>query len=225
MRNTTCIAAAVFTVMAGVATAVEKVTIDGTAMTLGYMNVFNLPSAGGAFQFGSSWGIGDLCAVYSGGGTTVTCSPNTIGDPASYWYIPSGGPGCTGNKIMEANLYAEQTNGLYAGVTVNFAGVVENFTLSNSHSLVAFIKDFAPDYSSFVEQSVGITATGSFSISLATINDSTRHVQWGLQMKGPDVWITDVAPFGSAVIKAVPEPATMMLAGMGVLALLAARRK
>ncbi len=223
MRITTCIAAAVFTVMAGVATAAVSVTIDGAAINLGYMNVFDLPSAGGAFLWGSSWGAADLCAVYSGGGTVVTFSPNTIGDPDPYWYTPSGQPGCTGNKIMEANLYAESATSLYTGVTVLFAGVVDSFTLSNSHALVAFVKDFAPDYSSFVEQSVSITATGNFSVSLATINDPTRHVQWGLQMKGADVWVTDVAPFGSAVIKAVPEPA--LLSGLGVLGLLAARRR
>ncbi|MCX7002642.1 MAG: PEP-CTERM sorting domain-containing protein [bacterium] len=221
MRITSLIAAAVLTVMAGVATAAVSFTIDGAAMWNGYMNVLDL---GGVFQWGSGWGVADLCAVYSDGGATVTCSPNNINDIAAYWYTIV--PGATnGNKIMEGNVYAEPATGLYNGATIVFAGSVTSFTLSNSHTLVAFIKDFAPDYSSFVDQSVAITSTGNFSINLATINDPTRHVQWGLQIKGVDVWITDAAPFGNAVIKAIPEPATMMLAGIGVIGMLAARRK
>jgi len=219
MRITTLIAAAVFTVMVGVASADVNVTIDGAAMWHGYMNVLDL---GGVFQWGSAWGVADLCAVYSDGGATVTCSPNNINDINAYWYTIV--PGATnGNKIMEGNVYAEPADGLYSGQTVTFAGSTTTHTLSNSHTLVAFIKDFAPDYSSFVEQSVGITATGNFSISLATINDPTRHIQWGLQIKGVDVWITDAAPFGNAVIKAIPEPA--LLSGLGLLGLLIARRR
>ena len=44
---------------------VNKVTVDSTKVTNGYMNVFNLPSAGGGYQFGSAWAIADLNAVFS----------------------------------------------------------------------------------------------------------------------------------------------------------------
>jgi len=45
-----------------------------------------------------------------------------------------------------------------------------------------------------------LSATGEFSISLDTINDAGRHVQWGFQMIGVNVWVTDVAPFGTMSI-------------------------
>ena len=28
----------------------------------------------------------------------------------------------------------------------------------------------------------------------------TRHVQWGFQVKGVNVWVTDLAPYGTAVV-------------------------
>ena len=55
------------------------------------MNVSDLPSDGGAYQFGSGWGVADLVTSWSG--STLTLAPNTIGDAAEYWYIGGGGPG------------------------------------------------------------------------------------------------------------------------------------
>lgn len=187
--------------------ATTNVTVDSSVMNLGYMNVFDLPAAGGVFRFGNGWGINDLNTSYSNGGATVTFTPNTIGDPNAYWYTPSGGPGAVGNKIMEANLYAEPAAGLYAGNTIVFSGNVSAHTLASGYVFKAFIKDFAPDYSSFVSQEVTLTATGTFTLSLATINDPARHIQWGLQMTGANVWTTDVAPLGGVTVTAA-APAT-----------------
>jgi hypothetical protein len=196
-------------------------TIDPSATWLGFMNVFNLPTAGGAYQFGSSWGLGDLSASFSG--TTLTLAPNTIGDPNAYWYTPSGGPGAAGNKIMDANFYQE-FSGPLAGQTVTFTGNVLANTLTPAHTSIAFIKDFAPDYSSSVTTTVALTP-GLFNISLAAINDPARHVQFGFETIGPDVWITDVGPFGSVQITAVPEPTSITLAGLAAAALLLHRRR
>lgn len=181
----------------GFAQAQTNVTMDAATINLGYMNVFNLPSDGGAFQFGSAWGIADLVADYAG--DVVTMSPNVIGDPDPYWYIGGGMPGAPGNKIMEANLYAE-SNGPLAGQTVTFTGEVLSTSLTGAHTIVAFVKDYAPDFSSFNVASVALTAAGPFSVSLATVNDPARHVQWGLQMTGVNVWFTDVAPYGNIVV-------------------------
>src|SRR5688572_2982602 len=87
------------------------VTVDPGATWLGFMNVFNTPQNGGAYQFGSGWGTADLVATFSG--PVLTLAPNTIGDPDPYWYTPSGGPGSTGNKIMDANMYIEPPAGTY----------------------------------------------------------------------------------------------------------------
>lgn len=176
------------------------VTVDPSTINLGFMNVYNLPApdGDGSFQFASPWGFGDLVASYSG--SVLTFSPNTIGDPDPYWYTPSGGPGSTGNKIMEANGYAEVIGGALSGTEVTFAFEVLSNTLTPAHTLRALIRDFAPDFSSVTETSVEITTPGSYQISLNTNPAPGRPVQYGFQMVGENVWVTDVAPFGSVVI-------------------------
>ena len=103
-------------------------------------------------MWGSSWGVDDLVSTISsttnGGASTFTLSPNTIDDPSDYWYIGGGAPGSPGNKTMDANLFYTYTDSPLSGQTVTFSGTVVANTLSNSHTAVAFIKDFAPDFSS-----------------------------------------------------------------------------
>jgi hypothetical protein len=179
---------------AGAARAVTFV--PDTGLNNGYMNVFDLSYN---YIFGSGWGTADLCANYGGGNWTL--SPNTIGDPNPFWYSPSGGPGSTGQKIMDANLYA-QFDGTYAGQSMTFSGNVVSNTLAASHFAFVFIRDFAPDFSSMVETKIPMPASGAFSITQAMINDPARHQQYGFQMVGPCVWYTDVAPYGNVVVGA-----------------------
>lgn len=194
---------------------------------LGYMNVFNLD---GGFVFGSPWGIPDLVANFDDGANTLTVSPNTIGDPNEFWYQDPtgsgnpnpGGPGAPGNKIMEANLY-QQVTGAFAGQTVTFSGTVLSNTFTDAHDVRVFIRDFAADFSSSVDVFAEIDAAGAFSISLATVNDASRNVQWGIQVRGVNVWVTDVAPFGNAVFATIPTPGALAVLGMG--GLIAGRRR
>jgi hypothetical protein len=195
-----------------------------TADWSGFMNVSNLPSAGGAYQFGSPWGRADLTANLSG--ANLVLGPNTIGDPDPYWYTPSGGPGAAGNKIMEANCYFEYPAGALANESITFNGTVISNTLTSAHQAYVFIKDFAPDFSSVNATQVPITSAGPFSISLNTLPGTGRHVQYGFQMVGKNVWATDVAPFGTVVIGPVPEPATLgSLAAAGAAVLVRRRRR
>jgi len=198
LRGIALVVLAALTLGATAAFADVNVTVSSADPYLGYMNVFELPSNGGGFLWGSGWGTADLCAVFFPG-DQLKLSPNCIGDPNSYWYTPSGQPGCTGNKVMEANMYVEQT-GPWAGQTINFTGSVLSNTLTSAHVAKIFIRDFAPDFSSVVEQSIPVPTSGDFSLSLATINDPARHVQYGYQMKGPDVWVTDLDPFGYVLL-------------------------
>jgi len=145
------------------------------------MNVFELPSHGGGYVFGSSWGTADLAATFSG--PTLTLAPNSVNDTSSFWYSPSGGPGSTGNKTMDANMYVEDSATL-PGQTVTFTGQVLANTFVSPFTSVAFIKDFAPDYSSSTSITVPLTP-GIFSISLATTPGT--HVQYGFETIGPDV--------------------------------------
>jgi hypothetical protein len=219
--------ATIIALSASVASA-ANVTVDPAAPWVGFMNVSNLPQQGGAYQFGSGWGTADLVATFSG--STLTLAPNSINDPNSYWYTPAGGPGSVGNKIMDANMYVEPAGSL-PGQAVTFSGKVLSNSLfghtdanGNGWTSVAFIKDFAPDYSSSVSTTVSLTP-GNFSISLNTINDPARHVQYGFETIGPDVWITDVGPYGNIQLTAsVPEPMSLGMLGVGAVLVMRRRR-
>ncbi len=197
--------------------------VDSSKAWTGFMNVFNLPASGtfpasapGDYQFGSGWGTADLCAVFSGFGLTL--SPNTINDGAAYWYTPSGMPGAVGNKLMDASMYVEMPVNTVSGQNVIFSGTVLSNSLSlvslsntnaagNGWTSVAFIKDFAPDYSSSVSVTAPLTP-GAFNLSLVTINNPARHVQYGFETVGPCVWPTDpaLAGFGSVVVNSLVAP-------------------
>lgn len=171
------------------------VTVDPAQIVNGYMNVYDL---GNNYLWGSGWGMGDLVAVFSG--SNLTLSPNTIGDPDPYWYLPGGGPGSVGQKIMYADCYAQVDDGSLAGQTLNFTGTVLASTLTSAHVAKAFVRDFAPDFSSFNQTMIDLPSSGDFTVSLALINDPARHVQWGFEMIGVCVWVTDLAPYGNIVI-------------------------
>lgn len=198
------------------------VTVDpSSGPWLGFMNVFELPANGGGYVFGSGWGVGDLVATFDDPNNKLTLSPNSIGDPAEFWYIGGGGPGAPGNKIMEANLYQEYTD-VFNGQTVTFEGSVISNSFTSAHTATIFIRDFAPDYSSF-NQSVIPLVPGPFSLSLNAEAGAGRHVQYGFQVSGENVWITDVGPFGNAMI-ATPEPGTLALLGLAGLVIFRRRR-
>lgn len=171
------------------------VTVDPGQIINGYMNVYDL---GNNYLWGSGWGFGDLVASFSG--SNLTLSPNTIGDPDPYWYLPSGGPGSVGQKIMYADSYAQVDDGSLAGQTLNFTGTVLTSTLTSAHVAKAFIRDFAPDFSSFNQTVIDLPASGAFNLSQVLVNDPARHVQWGFELIGVNVWFTDVAPYGNIVI-------------------------
>jgi hypothetical protein len=187
---------------------------DSSATWNGFMNVFELPSNGGAFIFASGWGVADLVATFDDANSKLTLSPNTIGDPDPFWYQGGGGPGQLGNKFMEANLYQQVDDGSLSGQTVTFQGTVLTNTFTQAHETRIFIRDFAPDYSSFNETIVP-AIPGAFSIDLLTDGGAGRHVQWGFQTRGENVWITDTAPFGNVMISTIPAPSALALMGLG----------
>jgi hypothetical protein len=192
-------------------------------MNFGYMNVYNLPENGGGYVFGSNWGIPDLKASFDD--SVLTMSPNAIEDPDPFWYTPSGGPGSSGNKIMQANVYADETApGLLTGQTVIFEGAVVENTLTDAHEAVAYIRDSAPDYETWTEITVPLDS-GLFNVALTTQSGVGRHVHYGIRMTGVNVWETDVAPYGSIVIEAIPEPSSIAMIGLvGCLGVFVRRR-
>jgi hypothetical protein len=228
IRNLTMTSLAVWALVGTGTSAQTTVGVDPGATWVGYMNVSEIPQNGGGYLWGSGWGTADLVATWAG--PVLSLKPNSINDPAAYWYTPAGGPGSVGNKMMDANMYVE-TTGLYSGQTLTFNGLVLDTTLltkvdanNNGWTSVAFIKDFAPDYSSFTVATAPLV-NGTFSVSLATVADPARHVQYGFETIGPDVWITDVGPYGSIQVTAIPEPASLALLGLGFLGTIIWRRR
>lgn len=198
------------------------VGVDPASNWIGFMNVFNLPSDGGGYQFGSGWGTADLRASFSG--PTLTLAPNTIGDPNPYWYIGGGAPGHAGNKIMDANMYVEDSVTL-PGQFLTFEGMVLNNSMVAPYTCNAFIKDFAPDYSSFTTVTAPVVP-GAFSIGMQTVA-AGHHIQYGFETVGPCVWATDAAQKGFAQITAapkVPEPSSLAFLVSSAAGLLAFRR-
>jgi hypothetical protein len=196
-----------------VAQAQITVTVsEGSAAWFGFMNVSELPVNGGAFAFGSGWGVSDLSATFDDLNNTLTLTPNSIGDPDPFWYQGGGAPGNPGNKSMAASLYQESIGGL-TNQTVTFEVTVLANSWTSAHETKIFIKDFAPDFSSNVASEVTLAGPGTYSVSLTTINDPARPVQYGFETVGENVWVTDLAPFGSLVVGTVPEPSTFALLG------------
>ena len=204
MKSTTQTLVALCALFLSAAHADVTVTVNASAPWQGFMNVFELPANGGGYVFGSPWGTADLRAVISG--STLTLSPNTIGDPATFWYQGGGGPGAPGNKKMDANYYVQPPDGTYSGQTMTFQGFVTSNTHTAAHTSVAFIKDFAPDYSSSNTITAPLVTGQPFSINLALVNDPARHVQYGFETIGANVWSTDVAPFGSVKLSVISIP-------------------
>ena len=127
-----------------------NVYVDPGQAWIGYMNVFELPANGSAYDFGGSWGTGDLDARFSG--STLTLTPNDNIDRTdpldTYWWQPpnDGSLASVGNHTMDASMYVQ--NDALAGQTVTFSGNVWNNSLVAPYTSTVFIKDFAPDYSS-----------------------------------------------------------------------------
>ncbi len=189
-------AASALALIAGLsqACAQSTVTVDSTKTWIGYMNVTDL---GGNPQFGTGWGTADLNAFFTGT-STLTLTPNTSIDrdkPSDdYWWI--GGANGAPNKIMEANMYVQDDT--LAGQTVTFSGDCLTNSLTSDYACIAFIKDFAPDYSSSTPATVDIVQGQPFTLTLDTL--AGHHVQYGFATKGPNARLATVASLGQVVL-------------------------
>ncbi len=192
-----------------------QVAVDPGQNWIGFMNVFELPANGGGFVFNSAWGTSDLRATFSG--NTVTLSPNinTYNPSDPFWVKPNG----DGNKNMDASFYVQ--NDALAGLSVNFVGNVIANTLVSPYTSVAFIKDFAPDYSSSTSVTVPLMTGSFFSLTLATTPGD--HIQYGFETIGPDANPATVNALGS--VSVIPEPASFALFGLAGAAGLILRRR
>lgn len=196
-----------------------NVTPDPAAAWKGYVNTFNLKAPEGDGQWvpgvGGVWNTADLRASFLGPvltlAPTMISPPDGLSDP--FWYRQDGG----GNKHLEANLYVEANPGSLTGLTVRFTGNVLSNTLDAKHTGVAFIKEFAADYSSVLREAVVPLSPGALDLSLAISNDPTTHVQYGFQIAGPNVWPDFATAAGSVqVASGAVDPYTLWIASSGL---------
>jgi hypothetical protein len=201
----------------------QTVTVDPATLTLGYMNWS--PVAGDAAGYGgsgsSAWGISDLQASFSGNTLTLSPNVNVYAPGVGYWVNADG----SGANVMDANIYNEST-GTYVNTTVTFTFDVSANTLVSPYTSQAFIKDFAPDYSSYTSSTISLTG-GVETISLLTSANAGDHIQYGFETFGPDANPATAAALGNVIIgpvTATPEPSTLAMLGLGALGVMRFRR-
>ncbi|MGO9479532.1 MAG: immunoglobulin domain-containing protein [Limisphaerales bacterium] len=207
-KNLVLTSLTLFALLSGVVQGNSQVSllVDPTQNWIGYVNVFDLPSNGGGYEFGSPWGIGALTAYYdvaSAPYNTVTLIANTNNynptDP--YWVNPDG----SGNKTVDASYYVQ--NDTLAGQTLTFSGNCLNNSFMSPYTSTVFIKEFSQSYS-LLKSAVATAVSGQpFSISLAT--DAGTHIQYGFETIGPDAKPATVYSLGDAVYQ-VQYPAILL---------------
>ncbi len=178
----------------------EDVTVDASADWIGFANVFDLPEDGGAFVFGSDWGVPDIRTDIDVEANTLTLFPNfnTYADNPGddFWINPDTGEG---NKTFEGNTLIETTE--LVGSVVTFTGTVQSFTLSADYEVFAFIRVFNEDFSFNKQEDVVLTSEGDFEIIFDDVDeDNDAVVQYGFTVVGPNANPADEASLGNVVV-------------------------
>ncbi len=133
--------AAISAICLGITTshAQTQVKLDPTQGWIGFMNVFNLPSAGGGYQFGSSWGLGALTSYYTPGtqpySTLTLIAATNVWETTDQFWVQADGK--TPNKQMDANFYIQ--NDTLEGQNITFSGICISNTFASPYTSTVFI--------------------------------------------------------------------------------------
>jgi Immunoglobulin I-set domain len=200
------LAALALLTLCAVETRAANVVVDSTKSWIGYMNVSELPANGGNYVFGSPWGTADLDAYFTN--ATLVLTPNTsidrdVPNDAFWW---AGGAGGAPNKNMDASMYVQDDT--LAGQTIVFNGLCLSNSLVDPYTCVAYIKDFAPDYSSSTATTAALVGGTSFSLTLTAA--AGHHIQYGFETIGPDARLANLASLGNVVVS-VPTSVNVLV--------------
>ena len=178
----------------------NTVVADAGAEYLGYANVFETIANGGAFVFGSGWGVADLKSVVDAGAGSVTLQPNfnTYGDNPGdpFWIDPATG---LGNKQFEGNTFVENNTNLI-GSELTFTGGVASNTLDPAYVAIAVVKVLNADFSVLKLETAPLVAGQDFSITYTNVEPGDTTIQYGYQVLGLNANPADEAALGSIVI-------------------------
>ncbi|MBT8258405.1 MAG: T9SS type A sorting domain-containing protein [Bacteroidia bacterium] len=166
---------------------------DANGPWLGFMNVSEKDINGGAFVFGSGWGVPDLNVTEDGTGNTATFAPNRVNDLDPFWNSGT----FEGEKEMAADYYIDR--GDLNTTAFDFVVNISNFSLvstglSQPYVVEMFIKVFDVGYANLLLNTrIPITGAGDYMVSYDGGTVGADRVQYGFTMTG--VNINPTAPF------------------------------
>ena len=210
----------------------NNISANASDNWIAYMNVFDLPANGGAYQFGSPWAVVDVKTTLDAAANTITLQPNfnTYADNTAdpYWVDQST---MEGNKQMEGLTFVEP-GAAFNGVDLTFSGSVASYTLDQGYTAQYFIKALDPN-NGYADAFGGskvfdLPTSGVFTVS-ATASELTAGliIQYGflvlrpnanpanetaigsVVITAPNASISDANPFGS--VATYPNPTTDLL--------------
>lgn len=185
----------------------NNISSDASDNWIAFMNVFDLPSAGGAYQFGSPWALPDVKTTLDVPGNTIILQPNfnTYADnPTDAFWVDQ--TTMEGNKQLEASTFVEP-GPTFNGADLTFSGSVLSHNLDSGYTAQFFIKalDSTAGYSDALNGAkvFDLPTSGVFTVSATGAEiPSGLLVQYGFVITGPNGNPADEAALGSVVIGA-----------------------
>lgn len=200
-------------IIMGLSLAAWLFSFPAAAQTLGnyYLNAFTLGADGsqGGYEFGFGWTDPAKLRIDQSG-DSVTFYPNTsLCNEDANWCDATNALG--GNWYVEASAFAQETvNVGDLAQDFEFKGCFTGGTLTNNHTLVAFMQVLNPDAGFAVyDGTYQADSTGCWNFTHSEPGTANAVVQYGLKMVGQNVDPASAAEAGfyGALLNRDPAPA------------------